>query len=64
MIGTLITILVVLCIIAILIWAINSIPVPAPFAWVRVVVIALVAIGVLLWILQSFGGPGLSFRYR
>lgn len=55
------TILIYLAIIAIVCWVVTKIPLPAPFAWIAYVVIAIFAIWMLLS-LTGAGGPGLSLR--
>lgn len=59
----LITLLVYLCILAIIWWVVTQLPLPAPFRLVANVIVALVAIVMLLQ-LTGVGGDLLSFRGR
>jgi hypothetical protein len=51
MISLLVTLMVLLLILAIAWWAISQLPLPDPFRWVAIVLIALIAILVLLHLL-------------
>lgn len=45
--GILLTILVVVVCLAILVWALQSAPIPQPFNWIVILVVALIAIYVI-----------------
>jgi hypothetical protein len=59
----LITLLVYLCILAIIWWVITQIPLPPPFRLVAIVILAIVAIVMLLNVVGGIGGGGLGLGF-
>lgn len=55
MISLLVTLLILCLICAVAWWAIQHLPLPEPFRWVAVVVIAIIAIVLLLQLLPAAG---------
>lgn len=60
MIHTLLYLFVVLCIVGLILWGIGQIPGIPPV--VKTVVYVIVGVVMLLWVLNSMGGAGLSLR--
>lgn len=54
--GILLTLLIYLCILAVIWWVITQLPLPAPFRMVANVVVAIVAIFMLVSLLGGAGG--------
>ena len=60
MIHSLLLLFIVLCIVGLILYGIQQIPGIPPI--VKTVVFVVVGVVVLLWLLQSLGGAGFSFR--
>jgi hypothetical protein len=62
MIHTLLVLFVVLCIVGVILWGIQSIPGIPPV--VKTVVIVFVAVAILLWLLNNMGGVTFNLNGR
>ena len=60
MIHTLLVLFIVLCVIGLILWGIAQIPGLPPI--IKTVIYVVVGVVVLLWLLQSLGGAGISLR--